>query len=458
MKWPTLALLFAAIVPLATAAQGTPELTGIYRGEHMITMRGCPGTCHAGSELILGTGVSHSPWIWNFDESSVQITGTTLTVGFDYEVQSVGNLGSDEQRLTAYFTDNGDGTYTVEHGFQIFNPNVGNPRADTTTKFRITRRADNQNVVDIETLDDEIRGEPDGIPGTQIVGVFPMTVQPEFRGSARLDGSSSGGDGISDQLKEALGLNPDAPGADTDGDGLSDAQEIGPDVNHAADGDGDGLIDALEPGDAANDGSRLAGLALLDGIPGRTQSDDSFVGTTVIANTTGGWSFTGAQTGRLELAADAATVIPDTTLGDPGLAYRRGYIQLRLRADDATAATAVLRLTYDADLPAADRLLLYVTTFVTGKERYVLVPASEYRRIDDHTLEVSVLDGGSHDLDSSDGFIRTGFAPAENTLGGYDESSHSGAGTFGLHWLSVLALLIALRVLVARNRYIHRAK
>lgn len=155
------------------------------------------------------------------------IRGTTLTVGFDYEVQSIGNQGQGDDRFTAGFTDNLDGTYTVYHGFQIYNPNVGNPRADTSTRFEITEDPDNPNRILIITVDDEPAGVLDGIPGTQIAGVFPMTVQPDFEGNARLEGSSSGGDGISDQLKEQLGLNPDADNADTDGDGLPDAEELG---------------------------------------------------------------------------------------------------------------------------------------------------------------------------------------------------------------------------------------
>ncbi|HWK55481.1 MAG TPA: hypothetical protein VNR18_13975 [Hyphomicrobiales bacterium] len=397
---------------------GSAGLSGLYVGEHMITMRGCPGVCVGGQEVVLGIGVRNSPWVWDFDNHTVLITGTTLTVGFNYEIQSLGNAGTGDARLTAPFTDNGDGTYTLHHGFQIYNPNVGNPRTDTTTKFRITVDADNPNLIVIQTLDDEPGRTPDGIVGTQIVGVFPLTVQPEFRGSARREGGSSAGDGVPDQVKEALGLNPDAPNGDTDGDGLTDVAELGA-LEAPLDSDGDGLIDALEPGDAAHDAQRIVGLALFAGIPGRTQENFPLAGSSVSASIGGSWRFTGAATGLMQLAAtdDPDNAIPDTTLGDAGLDYQHGYAQFQL-SGASSAEPVTLRLNYTAPLPT-DKLLLYAATRVDGKVRYTLMARSDYRQIDAHTLEVTLRDNGPRDLDGSDGVLRVGFAPTRNTLGGY---------------------------------------
>lgn len=47
-------------------------------------------------------------------EDTVRMTGTTLTVGFTYEVQSEGNVGQGEQRLTARLGDVG---LDYRHGF-----------------------------------------------------------------------------------------------------------------------------------------------------------------------------------------------------------------------------------------------------------------------------------------------------------------------------------------------------
>lgn len=258
------------------------------------------------------------------------------------------------------------------------------------------------------------------------------------------------------------------PNADTDGDGLPDALEIGSDPQNPLDSDGDGIIDALEPGDAAHDAGRIAGLALLDGIPGRTQEGFPLAGGTVAVQADSAWQFLEATTGLLQLTAanDEAGAIPDTTLGDAGLDYRHGYV--RLRSVDTPVAVGALvqavsfeplsspvavQLNYEAELPPANRLLVYATQIVAGRERYVLMSPNDYRRIDDHTLEVRVRDNGPHDVDGDNGFIVTGVALTENTLGGVDlDSGNGGSGSLG--W-SVLALLPAVGG--KRRRVEHRS-
>ncbi|MGI9572995.1 hypothetical protein ACRYJU_02810 [Alloalcanivorax xenomutans] len=425
---------------------GTPGLTGVYHGQHLLTMRGCPGACQAGSELVLGKGIRNADWSWNFDEGWVLIRGTTLTVGFDYEVQSIGNRGQGDDRLTAGFADNLDGTYTVYHGFQIYNPNVGNPRADTSTTFEITEDPDNPNLIVITTVDNEPGGVPDGIPGTQIVGVFPMTVQPDFTGSARLEGSSSGGDGISDQLKEQLGLNPDADNADTDGDDLPDVDELGADPENPVDADADGVIDALEPGAAAQDPQLVAGVALLDGIPGRQVTGDALSGTTAEASVGEPWRFTSVATGYMSLATDpdGDSAIPDTTRGDAGLEYQYGFIRFDLQVSAVTSDPVTVRLTFQAPLPESSRLLLYAAQAIDGNERYQLMASDAYQRLEDHTLEIRLYDNGPWDLNPVAGVLTFGVAPVENTLGGHQESSGNGGGIGGAA-LALLALLAACR-------------
>ncbi|WP_421705123.1 hypothetical protein [Alloalcanivorax xenomutans] len=446
MKLKAALLVLSLLVTANQAMAGTPGLTGIYHGQHLITMRGCPGACQAGSELVLGKGIRNADWSWNFDEGWVLIRGTTLTVGFDYEVQSVGNQGQGDDRLTAGFTDNLDGTYTVYHGFQIYNPNVGNPRADTSTTFEITEDPDNPNRIAIITVDDEPGGVPDGIPGTQIVSIFPMTVQPDFEGSARLEGSSSGGDGISDQLKERLGLNPDADNADTDGDGVPDAEELGGDPENPLDSDGDGVIDALEPGAAAHDARVAAGVALLDGIPGRRVTGDPLSGTIAEASVGEAWRFTSVTTGYMSLATDTDgdAAIPDTTRGDAGLEYQHGFLRFDLQATAAVSDPVTVRLTFQAPLPESSRLLLYATQAVGGVERYQLMASGAYQRLDDHTLEISLHDNGPWDLNPAAGILTFGAAPVENTLGGHQESSGNGGG-MDMAALALLVLLTAFR-------------
>ncbi len=427
-----LAILLAALAGPARAQQGTPGLTGIYHGEHRITMRGCPGACSAATALVLGTGVKDAAWTFNFDQGWAEIAGTTLTVGFVYEVQDLGNLDPSGNRV--YFSDLGDGTYRLRHGFQIYNPNVGNPRADTFTLLRITRSG---NALAIETLDGD--APPDGIPGTQIVNVFPMTVQPDFAGWARLEGSDSSGGGISDADKLRLHLNPTV--LDTDGDGLADTDELGPDLNAPLDSDGDGVIDALEPGAAAHDARLAAGVPLLDGVPGYAKTADALAGATVALQLAdAAQRFTAVRTGTLVLEADGSA-IPDVSLGDAGLDYRHGYVEFAVAGSGAVS----VRLTYSAALP--QRLLVYgLRQVAADRQRYTLLDAGAWKRVDEHTLEVTVADGGANDLDEREGYVRAGVAPVENTLGGHDVESGNGGGALDGAPLALLALAaLALR-------------
>ncbi len=54
----------------------------------------------------------------------------------------------------------------------------------------------------------------------------------------------SDGDGIFDRDENVLGTDPFNP--DTDGDGIPDGEEVGPDLNNPIDTNGDGIIDALD--------------------------------------------------------------------------------------------------------------------------------------------------------------------------------------------------------------------
>jgi len=74
---------------------------------------------------------------------------------------------------------------------------------------------------------------------------------------------------------------------------------------------------------------------------------------------------------------------------------------------------------------------------------------SEWTRVNDHTLEVTVQDNGPRDLDEASGQIRTGIAPTANTLGGYDESSGNASGGDGGGGGSAGTLLLMLLALLA---------
>ena len=199
-------------------------------------------------------------------------------------------------------------------------------------------------------------------------------------------------------------------------------------------------------------------------------------GTTVAVGVGAGWRFTRAESGLMQVAAegDNAGAIPDTTLGDAGLDYKHGYVQVSLRVADAlpaygamaaksayapqaapVAGPVTLRFTYQAGLPAAGKMLVYATAMVDGKERYTLMDKADWRRLDDHTLEVTVRDNGARDLDGENGLLWVGIAPTANTLGGYDESSGNasgGDGGGGGSGAGLLLMLAAAALAAGRRR------
>ncbi len=111
-------------------------------------------------------------------------------------------------------------------------------------------------------LDEDSDG--DGVPDRLESGEdgngngIPAFLDPTENG---LDDPDPDGDGLPTAIEVLLGTNPYV--ADTDGDTLSDGQEVGEDWDNPIDTDGDTLIDALDPDD---DG---------DGIPTRIEIEDS---------------------------------------------------------------------------------------------------------------------------------------------------------------------------------------
>lgn len=431
----SLILLLLSSASLYAVAAGTTGITGQYTGEYRITMLGCPGICNANSYITLGWGIKDVGWVWDFDNGSAEIKGTTLSVGFDYEVQDIGNIEPDENII--FFTDNGDGTYTVEHGFQIFNPNVGSPRKETSTTFTITKT---DNELTIKTIDIEIDGSQDGVPGTQITEVFPMTVSPVMDGWARLNGSDTTGSGISDTDKMALGLNPNI--SDTDGDGIDDVEELGADFDNPLDSDNDGLIDALEPGDNANNAQQAAGLPLLSGVAGLVTTADELSGETVNISVENNWRLTNILSALMVVDTDTATSTEETefidsTLGDPGLDYIYGQVSIS-SSSISIEENITIQLRYSSTLPTHDLLLVYTLERQDDEnEQFILLPNTQWNRIDDNTLAITISVAEKRNLTTELDTVKVVIAPVANSLGGIERDQNSG----GLSW-QVLTLLI----------------
>ncbi len=87
------------------------------------------------------------------------------------------------------------------------------------------------------------------IPATQQTTTTVMPVEPgSVEDLATMD---TDGDGLSDAEEKRVGTNPQK--ADTDGDGIADNEELGADLSAPIDTDKDGIIDALDDDDD-NDG------------------------------------------------------------------------------------------------------------------------------------------------------------------------------------------------------------
>ncbi|GAA3922855.1 hypothetical protein [Litoribacillus peritrichatus] len=417
-------LLFSGLLQ----AEGTAGLTGVYSGEYGITMRAAP------TGAILGEGVQTVTWHWDFDAGTATMSGTTLSVGFNYAIHDLNNTDPDNDTL--HFNDNGDGTYTLYYALQIYHPGLGNPMANTSTTFRITKT---DNHLDIITLDDET-GPLDGIPGTQIPGVFPLTIEPDFRGFATLEGSDSNNDGLTDERAQALGLDPKLN--DNDGDGINDTIELGDDFNNPLDTDGDGVIDALEYGDAAQNPQLAEGIKLISG-------DE------LSLSTENNWVLTAVAVGSMQLEVDNIEdvddiVNKDSTLGDPGLKYSLGNISFTASLPDGLPPSDAVSVRFTLSSPLPEKPLVY-SIEAQGSGKYALLPTEDWKVIDPNTMEITCYNGSSRDIDGEyDQRMSASIAITGNTIGGVKrDDTSAGGGSFSL----VLFVLLVI-VSVGRRYFI----
>ncbi|WP_372966135.1 GlyGly-CTERM sorting domain-containing protein [Marinobacter sp.] len=286
------AMIMAGLLPSISQAQaiepsGTPHLTGQYTGHHRLTMNTIdpaamaaltlPTTELDGVEyIVLGQSIGTPLWHWDFDAGTVTWGGDTLfamkmvtTTYQPYNQSAIPEKTDDQvlnienlEEITVPVTDNGDGTYTVDYAQKIHLPMAGFPIGATSTTFRIEKRDDG--TLSIKTIDNETDGNgEDGVPGTRIAGVFPYVVQPQFDAEVMYPepGTDSNGDGITDLQASLLGLSADL--LDSDGDNISDADELGWLVR-PMDTDADGVPDITEKGAAGSDNSILSRLSITD--------------------------------------------------------------------------------------------------------------------------------------------------------------------------------------------------
>ncbi|MGP1614929.1 MAG: hypothetical protein ACTS5Y_07750, partial [Pollutimonas bauzanensis] len=216
---------------------------------------------------VLGGSFKRAYWEWDFDKKTIVMGGGYLrAMNIVYPPYQLRNYGytkiigqtmppavPDLNEVTGTFVDNGDGTYTARYALQIYFDMAGYPVGNIIQKFRIDQQDGKLKIVSLDA--DAETGEEDGMPGRKIVGVFPFVVSPQWDADVMFkdDGTDSNGDGIPDALALALGLDPKV--SDNDGDGIADADEIGPFALQPRDSDNDASPDIWEAGDFANDGT-----------------------------------------------------------------------------------------------------------------------------------------------------------------------------------------------------------
>jgi hypothetical protein len=405
------------------AKDGISGLTGVYTGEYQIIVRSHP----TGS--ILGYGVRDVAWAWDFDNHKATIKGTTLSVGFNYAIHDIDNANKDNDIID--FVDNEDGTYTAFFQFQIYKSDLGYPRANTSTTFKITKE---NGVLNINAIDAE-EGELDGILGTQIVGVFPLTIEPSMQGTARGEGVDQNDDGITDEDAIRLGLDPSK--LDSDADGISDIDEVG-DINNPIDSDGDGIINALEPGDSAYAPNLVYNIKLLTKDTISIKADEGI-----------NLSKVSVESMEIEIPDNTSIedlITKDLTLGQPGLDYALGNLSFKTTLNNKEET--LIKLSLSSELPT--NLLVYAKEFES--KNYVLLSNEKWNVLDSNTIEITVTDKNTYDLDGEKNqIVQTSIALAENTLGDIVREDES-AGSMYLSLILLLSTLIGRHLLTKKNK------
>lgn len=246
-------------------------------------------------------------------------------------------------------------------------------------------------------------------------------VRMDISGTANNDVLDSNGDGITDGDAKALGLNPIAPGGDTDGDGLTDVFEIGGDLANPLDSDDDGLIDALETGADANN-ARIAALGNINGF--RL------------------WSIQTA-------AGETLSQVSRGTLVNPPPEVSRSNIRTMVYTTTSPVGGSVrVRMKYYSFVPNANYLIVYK---VDNANVYTVLPDALWTRVDDSTLDVTLTDGDPQtDLDN----IANGLIVDPLALGNATPPGSGGGGggcTLGTRanydptLLAVLILLVVVK-------------
>ncbi|MCP4325148.1 MAG: hypothetical protein GY787_25545 [Alteromonadales bacterium] len=289
-----------AVAQSLHSSESTPTLSGKYFGKFTLTMNShqlaypnlfteLDGVTY----MKLGQSVTPSYWQWDFDKNEVIFgTGTVVALGqvhvpFQaFNQDDIENKRKDQEHIvngiseiTAPFTDNGDGTYTLDYAQKMYLDIQQYPIGNGSATFSIIANDDQLTIktIDFEAPEVELNGEAgkDGIPGTRLEHIFPFTVQAQWDSTSMIkdNGTDSNNDGVTDAVAIVLGANPQS--LDSDNDGLSDVEELGAIFVNPTDSDGDNVPDISDPTDPSDHLAYQTLVKLISSQTIRLTSPDS---------------------------------------------------------------------------------------------------------------------------------------------------------------------------------------
>ncbi|MBI3098716.1 MAG: PQQ-binding-like beta-propeller repeat protein [Planctomycetes bacterium] len=218
------------------------------------------------------------------------------------------------------------------------------------------------------------------------VGAYGNT---EFAATSPIPaGADSDGDGLLNADEIAIGTDPES--ADTDGDGATDATEIGSDPAAPIDSDGDGIVNALES--AATEGD----AATLDFTLSESEADalglSDLAGDTIVIGT----STPGATLSRVVTAGYSTPLENTSATGGGPSGYTMPLGLLRFNVNTGGAPIVTVTVTYDAstNIPSNAVYLKFTTGWATFAGASGLGDG-------DNAVTLTLTDGGPEDADGA---------------------------------------------------------
>ena len=204
-----------------------------------------------------------------------------------------------------------------------------------------------------------------------------------------------------------LGLDPDIE--DTDGDGVSDADEVGTDPSNPVDSDGDGIIDALEAGSTATDNAQSVLTLNVSEATANTLALPDLSGQALkITVNSGEIDPAGLLISESSLAGD------ESDPRDADYDFPHGLFDFKLSLGVNTSSSSVT-LEYPDSLTITEDAVLRVRkvngswvslTSASQTNGRVQIPFFNTDGVSERNANLQIADGGDYDLDPAPNKIR----------------------------------------------------